>query len=65
MLGDQVRQAEKIGMMGQMAAEFAHELRNPLTILVMLLDIEEPGEDVRQKIQEQVDAHVGHRAEVS
>lgn len=54
MLNDQVRQAEKIGMMGQMAAEFAHELRNPLTILVMLLDIETPGEDVRQKIQEQV-----------
>ncbi len=36
-LEEEIRQIEKLGMMGELGVEVAHEIRNPLTIIKMLL----------------------------
>ncbi|MFH0795157.1 MAG: GAF domain-containing protein [bacterium] len=44
---DQLRQSEKLSLLGILAAEVAHELRNPITVISMLLGSlkEELGDD--------------------
>lgn len=47
-----LRQREKLTALGLLAAEVAHEVRNPLTVLKLLfesLDLEFPPEDARHK----------------
>ncbi|HUR45576.1 MAG TPA: GAF domain-containing protein [Candidatus Saccharimonadales bacterium] len=49
---DQLRQNEKLSAIGLLAAEVAHEIRNPLTVMKMLfhsLDLKFPGNDPRAR----------------
>ena len=49
---DQMRQSEKLSALGLLAAEVAHEIRNPLTVMKMLyhsLDLKFPNGDPRSK----------------
>jgi signal transduction histidine kinase len=49
---DQLRQNEKLSALGLLAAEVAHEIRNPLTVMKMLyhsLDLKFPAGDPRAK----------------
>jgi signal transduction histidine kinase len=49
---EQLRQNEKLSTLGLLAAEVAHEIRNPLTVLKMLyhsLDLKFPASDPRSK----------------
>src|SRR4051812_4765513 len=49
---EQLRQSEKLSAIGLLAAEVAHEIRNPLTVMKMLfhsLDLKFPDEDPRNR----------------
>jgi len=48
---DQLRQSERLSALGLLAAEIAHEIRNPLTVMKMLhhsLDLQFPADDPRR-----------------
>jgi signal transduction histidine kinase len=60
---EQLRQNEKISALGLLAAEVAHEIRNPLTVMKLLyhsLDLKFPASDPRAKDARLIDAKIEH-----
>jgi signal transduction histidine kinase len=60
---EQMRQNEKLSALGLLAAEVAHEIRNPLTVMKMLyhsLDLKFPPKDPRAKDARVIDQKIDH-----